>query len=213
MVVTFKSGDVNFIIVVCIVNTVECNSIVFFLCYHYYCCCYPKWFIFHLVYDSEAAQFASPFDPTILCPSLHYYSSEDREYGGSVFSYDMCAAAAVHNLPNGSVKCMHGVPSSAFAGWRCVSNHIQDRFLEPRSADSPPPSTVMFVDYNEPVCLSRWFMDANVLWCGSRRLAKRSWYNHWDILPFSSAAPYARRISVISSQVCAAIALMKSLTH
>jgi hypothetical protein len=38
----------------------------------------------HPVHDSEVVQFASPFDPTILRPSLGYYSNEDREYVGSV---------------------------------------------------------------------------------------------------------------------------------
>jgi hypothetical protein len=49
------------------------------------------------------------------------------------------------DLPNSSVRCRHGVPNSACAGSRCVSNHIQDRFVKPRSADNPPPSTIMSV--------------------------------------------------------------------
>jgi hypothetical protein len=51
--------------------------------------------------------------------------------------------------------------------------------------------------FNEPVSLRRRFMDANVLWCGSRRLGKRSWYNRWAMLSFPSVAPNGRRISVI----------------
>jgi hypothetical protein len=49
----------------------------------------------------------------------------------------------MHNPPNGSVRFMNGVSNLACAGWRCVSNHVQDRFLIPRSEDSPPPSTIM----------------------------------------------------------------------
>jgi hypothetical protein len=45
----------------------------------------------------------------------------------------------MHDLPNSSLRCMHGVPNLACAGWQCVSNHNQDRFLKPWSADSPPP--------------------------------------------------------------------------
>jgi hypothetical protein len=44
----------------------------------------------------------------------------------------------MHDLPNGSVRCMYSVRILACAGW-CVSNNIQDRFLNPRSVDSPPP--------------------------------------------------------------------------
>jgi hypothetical protein len=57
----------------------------------------------------------------------------------------------MHDLPNGSVRCMHGVSNSACAGWRCVNNHIQNRFLKPRSADSPLPSTIMSVDIQRTI--------------------------------------------------------------
>jgi hypothetical protein len=76
----------------------------------------------------------------------------------------------------------------------------------------PRPQSCLLI-FKEPVSLGRRFMDANVLRCGSHRLEKGSWYNRWAILPFPSAAPYARRISVISSQLYAAIALLKSLVH
>jgi hypothetical protein len=89
-----------------------------------------------------------------------------------------------HGLPNGGVWAMPGVPNSTYAGWGCDSNHIKDRFLIPRFADShPSPWSPMAA--LKPACRIRRLMDANVLRCGSRRL-QLSRYNRSDNLIYPS---------------------------
>lgn len=58
----------------------------------------------------------------------------------------------MHDLLNGHVKFMHGMPTLICAGWGCACNHMQDHLLKPQSTDSRVLSTVMSVDIKRPVC-------------------------------------------------------------
>ena len=70
----------------------------------------------------------------------------------------------MHDLPNGLVRFMHGVPTLICAGRGCASNHMQDHFLKPQSTDSHVLSTILSVNIEKTV--SQLLTDGyKCVWC------------------------------------------------